>query len=326
MEANAQDMIPIPISEFIMGAKVPVNLYVRLSDDKFVLIAKIGSTTNKDQLKQYNNKEIQYLWVLRHEYSKVATQSISLAGLLVAKKDLDFRSKTTVLTSAARTVFTQLEHMGISLEMYNNAKIITEAMVSMCESHKDLSEMFEGLKNCSDYLLAHSMAVAALSVMVGTAMGFEKKITLEKLALGGLLHDIGKKTLPAELLKKPFALMTPEEASLMETHPYRGMQMVLSLGIVPDDIVSIIYEHHENSLGQGYPQRIRDVKIHPLAKIVGLCDQFVTLTIANPMCPTAKNSREAIMYIEHTMGQPYNREAFRALKKVVEKVVGTSAA
>ncbi|MGE0764047.1 MAG: HD-GYP domain-containing protein [Bdellovibrionales bacterium] len=325
MEAQAQDMIPIPISEFIMGSKVPVNLYVRLGDDKFVLIAKVGSSTNKDQLKQYNNKEIQYLWVLRQEYSKVAQQSISLAGLLVSKKDLDFRSKTSVMTSAARTVFTQLDHMGISLEMYNNAKVITEAMVGMCEAHRDLAEMFEGLKNCSDDLLAHSMAVAALSVMIGGAMGFEKKITLEKLSLGGLLHDIGKKSLPPELLKKPLATMTPEESSLMETHPYRGMQMVLSLGIVPDDIVSIIYEHHENSLGQGYPQRIRDVKIHPLAKIVGLADQFVTLTIANPNCPSAKNPREALMYIEHTMGQPYNKEAFKALKKIVEKE-GFSAA
>jgi HD-GYP domain-containing protein (c-di-GMP phosphodiesterase class II) len=325
MELKTKDLIAIPIAEFLVGNKIPVNLYVRLNDDKFVLIAKPGQATNKDQLKSYNSKEIQYLWVKREEYSKLAQTAITIAGIVITKKDLDVRQKSTVLSAAAQTVFTQFEHMGMSIELYNNAKLVTEAMVSMCDSHKDLSQLFASLKTYSDQLLGHSMAVSATSVLIGSAMGWEKKNTLEKLSLGGLLHDIGKKTLPPDLLKKSIAQMNSEEIAYWETHPYRGMQLVLSLGIVPDDIVSIIYEHHENSLGQGFPQRIRDVKIHPLAKVVGLADQFVNLTIANPNCPVPKNSREAVMYIEHTMGQPFNRDVFRALKKVVEKD-GTGAA
>jgi putative nucleotidyltransferase with HDIG domain len=314
-----KNMIPVPIGEFIVGNKIPVNLFVRLGDDKFVMIAKQGQTTDKDQLRSYNNKEIQYLWVQRGEYNKVAQQSIAIAGIVVTKKDIDMRQKTSIMTAAARTVFTQIDQMGVTVEAYNNAKLVTEAMVAMCEAHKDLNQLFEGIKNCSDALLSHSMAVAGTSVLIGSAMGWEKRLTLEKLSLGGLLHDIGEKSLPQDLVKKPLAQMTTEENGHWEIHAFKGMQMVLSLGIVPDDVVSIIYEHHENSLGQGFPQRIRDVKIHPLAKVVGLADQFVNLTVANPNCPTAKNAREAVMYIEHTMGQPFNKEAFKALKKLVEK-------
>lgn len=324
-EIEATAMIPVPIAEFIVGNKIPVNLYVRLSDTKFVMIAKAGQATNKDQLRSFNNRELQYLWVRQTEYNRIAQQSIALAGIVLGKKDVDLRQKAGILSAAAKTVFTQFDHMGISIEMYNNAKQITEAMVAMCDAHRDLAELFESLKNCSDSLLGHSLAVAGTSVMIGSAMGWEKKLTLEKLSLGGMLHDIGKKTLPPELLKKPLAQMTQEEVAHWENHPYRGMQLVLSLGIVPDDIVSIIYEHHENSLGQGFPQRIRDVKIHPLAKVVGLADQFVNLTIANPNCPTPKNPREAIMYIEHTMGQPFNRDVFKALKKLVEKTASAAA-
>lgn len=318
-------MIPVAIAEFIIGNKVPVNLFVRLAADKFILIGKAGQPTNKDQLRSYNNKEIQYLWVQRTDYGTVAQQSIALAGIVVAKKDIDVKQKSTVVSAAARTVFTQLDHMGLNLEVYNNAKQITEAIVHMCDAHKDLAALFESIKNCSDQLLAHSMAVASVSVLIGNAIGWEKKLTLEKLSLGGMLHDIGKKTLPAELLKKPMAQMSPDEILHWETHPFRGMQLVQSLGIVPDDIVSIISEHHENSAGQGFPQRIRDVKIHPLAKVVGLADQFINLTMVNPNCPTPKNSREALMYIEHTMGQPYNRDAFKGLKKIVEKGLETAA-
>ncbi len=82
MEVNVSNMIPIPIAEFIMGSKIPVDLYIRLSDEKFVCIAKAGAQTDKEQLKSYNNKEVTYLWVHRDEYQKVAQQSISIAGIL----------------------------------------------------------------------------------------------------------------------------------------------------------------------------------------------------------------------------------------------------
>ncbi len=314
---EAKDMIPISINEFIAGVKNPVDIYVRLSEGRFICIAKAGQETQKDQLKSYQNKELQYLWVRRSEYGKITHQTVTVAGILIGKESLDLKVKSSVMNAAAQSVFRQFDLLGISLEAYGNAKIITEATVALVESHKDLAALIEGIKSQSDSLLAHSMAVSTFSVLMGIQMGWEKKVTLEKLALGGLLHDIGLKAIPGDLLKKPTALMTPEEIQIYETHAFKGMQMMLSLGIVPDDIVSIVYEHHENSIGQGYPQRIRDIKIHPLAKIVGLADQFCDLIIAGVNCPVPKNPREALMYIEHTMGQPFNKDAFKALSAVV---------
>ncbi len=61
--------------------------------------------------------------------------------------------------------------------------------------------------------------------------------------------------------------MTTAEIMQWETHPFRGMQMLQAIGIVPDDVVSMVYEHHENSIGQGFPQKFREVRLHPLGKI-----------------------------------------------------------
>jgi putative nucleotidyltransferase with HDIG domain len=190
-------------------------------------------------------------------------------------------------------------------------------VVGLVETHSSLSDLFASLASFSDQLLVHSVSVSALSVMLAIRMGYEKKTTLEKVALGGLLHDIGLKALPPELLKKSAAQMTNEELRLYETHSFKGQQMLMGVGVVPEDVVSIVYEHHENAIGQGYPQQIRDVKMHPLAKVVGLADAFSDLILVNANCPTPKNPREAIVYLEHTLGVPYNREAFRALKRIV---------
>lgn len=318
MEPIPQEFLPIPIHEFVSGVPIPVDLYVRLGEDKFVMVGKAGTHSNVDQFKNYQNKEVNYLWVQKKEYYKIAHQSISLAGIALSKKDLNDKQRTSLVTHAARTVFRQLDHFGLDLELYNNAKQITEAVVGLVENHKILSDLFLSLANVSDQMLAHSVAVSTLSVVIGGSLGYEKKATLEKLAMGGLLHDIGMKALPKELIQKPLATMTADEIQLYETHAYRGMQMLLSLGIVPDDVVSIVYEHHENSIGQGFPQRLRDVKMHPLAKVVSLADAYADLILPNVNCPVPKNSREALMYIEHTLGIPYNKEAFRALKKIIE--------
>lgn len=316
------EMIPISITDFISGLAVPVDLFLRLSDDKFVLISKAGARPELGQLKTYQQKEVVYLWVKKSEYSKVSQQTIAIAGVAVKKTDLDFKQKTHVVTAAAKTVFNQLDHIGLNHQTYNEVKLVTETTVQLVESHKHLATLFESLNDCSDSLLRHSMAVSAVSTLLGWEMGWRKaKVTLEKLALGGLLHDIGLKTLPPELLDKPQAQMSYDELQLYETHPYKGMQLATTLGLVPDDIVSIIYEHHENSIGQGYPQRIRDIKIHPLARVVALADEFVHLTIRNTNCPQPKSPREALLYIEQTMGQPFNKECFRALTRMVDKEI-----
>lgn len=312
------EMLPIAIADFITALAMPVDIYIRLGEDKFVMVCKAGAKTSIEQLSSYHNKDVHYVWVKKTDYYKLSNQSITIAGLAVKRGDIEQKQKTRVLSAATKTIFHQFDHIGISISMYNDARSVTEATVTMLESHRDLGPFFDALQECSDEILRHSMAVSILATMLGVSLGWEKKLTLEKLALGGLLHDIGLKTIPPELLSKPKSQMTFEETQIYETHSFRGMQLLLSLGIVPDDIVSIVYEHHENALSQGYPQRIRDVKIHPLARVVGLADFFVDLTIANVNCPTPKNPREALLYIEHTMGLPYNREVFRALKRIVE--------
>lgn len=318
MELSSKDFLPIPIDEFVNGVLIPVDIYVRISEEKFICVAKASTSTNVDQFRKYQSKEVTYLWVQKKEYYKLTHQSISIAGIALSKKEINDKQRTMLVTNAARTVFRQLDHLGFDLEAYNNSKQVTEAVVGLVENHKVLSDLFASLANVSDQLLAHSVGVSCLSVVIGTALGYEKKATLEKLAMGGLLHDIGMKALPRDLIQKPLSTMSAEEIQTYETHAYRGMQMLMSLGIVPDDVVSIVYEHHENSIGQGYPQRLRDVKMHPLAKVVALADAYVDLILTNVNCPVPKNPREALMYIEHTLGVPYNKEAFRALKKVIE--------
>jgi HD-GYP domain-containing protein (c-di-GMP phosphodiesterase class II) len=78
-------------------------------------------------------------------------------------------------------------------------------------------------------------------------------------------------------------------------------------------------EHHENALGMGYPRRIRDIKINPLARIVAVADCFVDLIYEKDKSGVRRTPDEAIGYMEVTLGQPFNRPAFLALKQVIHR-------
>jgi putative nucleotidyltransferase with HDIG domain len=319
MDTEVNRYLPIPINEFIQGVIVPVDLFIRLGDEKFIMVSRAGSTSDVAQFRKFQNREVEYVYVERKEYYKLTHQSITIAGIALSKREFDDSKRATLISSAARSIFRQLDSVGLDLEIYGHAKQITEAVIGLAEAHSNLAALFNSLAKFPDQIVAHSVAVSSISTLIAEGMGFQKRATLEKIALGGLLHDIGMKALPLALISKPIASMTAEELQIYETHPYKGAQMLISLGVVPDDVVSIVYEHHENSIGQGFPQRLRDVKMHPLARVVALADAYATLIIANPNCPVPKNPREALMYIEHTLGIPFNRDAFRALKKIIEK-------
>jgi putative nucleotidyltransferase with HDIG domain len=316
IKSNEDYFIPLPIEDFLTGMKAPVDLYVRLSDEKFVQVFKKDLKTEQSQLSIYKDKSIRYLWVKESEYSAMTKYSVIIAGIAVNSDKTSIPQKAKFVSSAATHIFNEFEHIGLTHEVFKQAKIVTTQTVTLVQNHSDLLKLLESVQASSSELVRHSMAVSAISVVIGTGLGWKNKTTIEKLSLGGLLHDIGLKALPSELLEKPKSQMTADELLLYETHPFKGMEMVLSLGVVPDDIVSIIYEHHENAIGQGYPRRLRNIRMHPLAKVVAAADAFIHLVLANINCPIPKSPREAVLYMEHTMGQPYDKEVFKVLRSI----------
>jgi HD-GYP domain-containing protein (c-di-GMP phosphodiesterase class II) len=67
----------------------------------------------------------------------------------------------------------------------------------------------------------------------------------------------------------------------------------------------------------GYPRQLRDIKINPLARIVGLANYFVDLLYDSSTNQMQRSPDDALRYIEETLGQPFNKQAFVALKQVI---------
>ena len=73
-------------------------------------------------------------------------------------------------------------------------------------------------------------------------------------------------SIDSEILKKSRGELTYDEVKEYENHPYRGMQLLSAIEDMSADVIAITYEHHENSIGQGFPRRLWDMKLNPLQK------------------------------------------------------------
>ena len=95
--------------------------------------------------------------------------------------------------------------------------------------------------------------------------------------------------------------MTIEEIRLYESHPSRGCDILSQLQSVPTDILHIVLQHHENCQGLGFPEKLSRARIHPMARLVAVADEFCSLALNGPE-RAGLSPRDAIqrMYTLHS--------------------------
>ena len=125
------------------------------------------------------------------------------------------------------------------------------------------------------YTEEHTRRVALRAVQVGEELGLPPE-RLRDLALGGLLHDIGKLSVPDEVLKKPGPL-TDREFEVVKRHVHSGAALLRELGGFPRIVQGLVRGHHERLDGSGYPDAARAGETPLDVRILAVCDVYDAL-------------------------------------------------
>ncbi len=136
------------------------------------------------------------------------------------------------------------------------------------------------MRSYDNQVYAHSVSVCVLATILGKALGLDKD-TLEALAVGALLHDIGTVKLPKELVAKREAF-TLKENDLYKTHTVHGFEILRNKSELNLLSAHIALQHHEWLNGNGYPRKLSGRHLHVLAQIVGLADFYDNLVNDGP--------------------------------------------
>lgn len=122
----------------------------------------------------------------------------------------------------------------------------------------------------------HSVNVCILALMIGIHLGYSRS-KLFHLAMGALLHDIGKTSIPERILNKPGKLSNAE-FEIIKQHSIYGYKILNNNPNISHASALIAQQHHERYNGQGYPNALSKDDIHEFAKITGIADMYDAIT------------------------------------------------
>jgi putative nucleotidyltransferase with HDIG domain len=159
----------------------------------------------------------------------------------------------------------------------------------------------------------HTRRVALLAVRVGEELGLPAT-RLRTLAIGGLLHDIGKLRVPEEILAKPGAL-TDEEFAAIERHPGWGEELLRGLGF-GRAVRRLVLDHHERLDGTGYPRGLRADELDVDTRILAVCDVYDALR-STRVYRDAWSHERAIALLRDESGLRLDARCVAALERVL---------
>ncbi len=165
------------------------------------------------------------------------------------------------------------------------------------------------------YTAGHQRQVANLACEIAEEMGLSEW-DIEGIRIMGLLHDVGKISVPAEILSKP-GQINQYEFSVIKTHPRAGYEILKEIEF-PWPVTQVILQHHERLDGSGYPQGLSGEDIILEARILGVADAIDAMLSHRPYRPALGVDR-VLEEISQKRTILYDPEVVDAYLKVFQK-------
>jgi PAS domain S-box-containing protein len=170
------------------------------------------------------------------------------------------------------------------------------------------------VESCDPYTAGHQQRVAELMCLVGENMGLAEDV-VERLHLEGLLHDIGKVSIPRSILTKPGEL-AGEEWALIRAHTKQGYS-ILKDADLPWPIADVAVQHHERLDGSGYPDGITGDKLGLEVSILAVCDVVEAMSSHRPYRP-ARAAIDVLKELKDGRGTKYDASVVDVMLPMIE--------
>lgn len=139
------------------------------------------------------------------------------------------------------------------------------------------------LESRDPYTAGHQVRVADIARAIATEIGLDKEM-IEGIRMAGVIHDIGKLSIPTEILTKPTKL-TDLEFSLIKQHAQIGYEMLKNIES-PWPLANIVLQHHERINGSGYPGNLKEDEILLESRILAVADVVEAMASHRPYRPS----------------------------------------
>jgi HD-GYP domain-containing protein (c-di-GMP phosphodiesterase class II) len=313
--AVANDQATNPLAGF-----VPVQLHTLRTTrvdaaDLFVqyephcepmLYSRAGSRPNEEQFAELEEAGVENLYVRNDDFYTFSSDLMESLASLLKEESLPKTEKFAALQLAVAVEIDQTLRLVDCSKFRTLAEKIGHELVGLLGDAEVLPRELFRIARHDFNTFTHVTNVASYSVILAQHLGFTNDKELRQIASAAVLHDVGKRFIPASILTKPGRL-DPEEREIIEAHPLRGYEELCQRTELEFGQLMMVYQHHERVDGTGYPVRVLNGEIHPWAKLLAVVDVFDAMTARRPYRRPA-TPEYVLEYQRQQAGTHFDRE------------------
>lgn len=273
-EATISDDIftRIRVDEFFQDVVAVTDFYIRLGANKYVKIFRKGEITSSAQVKKYAQNGQKFIYFPTSDRPAFISYQNDLAKRAIATSDNPGGIVIRAMKSANEKLVEELKGSGIQPALLEEGKQICQNMYDSAMKDKGLRDIISEFEKFDPKTFSDSFLVSFFSTVICKNIEWVGTKTIESLALGALLHDIGTLQLEESIRGLDYGQMNDEQRGKFHHHPVLGAQALSKVPRLNMAVLTIVQQHHEYNDGSGFPFGLSSTKIFPLAKIVSLAD------------------------------------------------------
>jgi HD-GYP domain-containing protein (c-di-GMP phosphodiesterase class II) len=311
-------MCRIPVDEFISGSKVPYHLFVKLSDAKFFKFVNQGDALEISRVKALKGKGVTHFFMKHEDYVRYTGIILNLAR--VAENNPEIRARRIELMDLAGRLLQEQMHIK---ELQPSARVqmtgfICDTVEALSQSN-NLLDLFSSMVRHSQSRFGSTLLSGVCALLICKGLKWDTISTKSRILMAVLLHDIGEKELPEEIVSMSRAKMTFDERKTYESHTVRGFDILKSIPEIPYEIAQVALQHHEDCQGYGFPNALKGLQISSLAKLTALSDEFCSRLLSE--VATVKEGPISGLKVFYQLvkdkGPLFDREYLDALEEVL---------
>ena len=255
--------------------------------------------------------------IMQEKIAHIELHQVLLVDKKFGKSVKEAKKRSSEVFMDAVDTVKEIVH-SVHLEKAINMRRVNSVVHSMVDDILDNRDALLGLTSIrmyDEYTFAHSVNVSVLSIAQGTFLSFDKP-QIAALGVAGMLHDIGKVSVPLDVINKPGKL-TEDEWEIVKRHPVEGALLLSDVQALSKLAMVAAFEHHQHGDVRGYPRVDDVVQQHPFSQIVALSDAYDAIVAARVYYQVPTPPDQAIRILLQKRGTVFNAVLVKAFVNMV---------
>ncbi len=316
MLAIASDgLIPISMATLSPTALLGIDIYLRPNQNaRAVLFCSATEYPDFDRLIPLVSQGVNKLFIDKGDRGRYQCYLRDNWADLISDDTTPIANRIAIMSEVMRDVLNEEFNSGntdsvvaasqrlgnVTCELLNDQAVVTQQLCNVL--HHDYATF------------THCTNVSVYCVLLARELGFSAE-DIEEIAVGGLLHDLGKLQIDERILTKPGRLDEWEFREIKK-HPVTGFSQLVERDDLSLGQLMMTYQHHERLDGSGYPVGCTAEEIHPWAKVCAIVDVYEALTSNRPY-RSPMSAKTALVVLDKGDGTEFDSEMLKCWRQLI---------